>query len=286
MAFDTVIDKAQFESALTASANAIREKTGSTDSIEWLADKGFADAIGAIETGGGGGSDEEWFNDGDTHIWITLSDGRTSPILGICLNGTATVDWGDGTAPDVITGTSLISPTWTPRHEYASAGDYVISLSIEGQANTKGYNQESYIFRNQTEAGGLNKAYLMAVKKVEIGSGILTVHDSSFYNCKNMVSVLIHSDVTSIEYQAFSSCYALEYAIIKGVTSIGTSAFSGCNTCFSYDFSEHTLVPTLKSTNAFSNIPPDCEIRVPAALYDEWIAASNWSTYARNIVAV
>lgn len=54
MAFDTVIDKTQLESAITASANAIREKTGSTDLIEWLADKGFADAIAAIEAGGGG----------------------------------------------------------------------------------------------------------------------------------------------------------------------------------------------------------------------------------------
>ena len=51
MAFDTVIDKAQLESAITASANAIREKTGDTALIEWLADKGFAEAIAAIESG-------------------------------------------------------------------------------------------------------------------------------------------------------------------------------------------------------------------------------------------
>jgi hypothetical protein len=55
-----------------------------------------------------------------------------------------------------------------------------------------------------------------------------------------------------------------------------------------YDFTSHTVVPTLANTNAFSNIPTDCEIRVPAALYDEWIAATNWSnsTIASKIVAV
>jgi hypothetical protein len=53
-----------------------------------------------------------------------------------------------------------------------------------------------------------------------------------------------------------------------------------------YDFTKHTVVPTLASTSVFSGIPSDCEIRVPAALYDEWIAATNWSTYAANIVAV
>ena len=52
---------------------------------------------------------------------------------------------------------------------------------------------------------------------------------------------------------------------------------------------ENTLIcsaPTLSNTNAFTDIPADCEIRVPAALYDEWIAATNWSTYASKIVAV
>jgi hypothetical protein len=53
-----------------------------------------------------------------------------------------------------------------------------------------------------------------------------------------------------------------------------------------YDFTSHTSVPTLANSNAFQGIPADCEIRVPAALYDEWIAATNWSTYASRIVAV
>lgn len=53
MAYDTVIDKAQLEGAITASADAIREKTGDVALIPWLADKGFAEAIAAIEAGGG-----------------------------------------------------------------------------------------------------------------------------------------------------------------------------------------------------------------------------------------
>jgi hypothetical protein len=53
-----------------------------------------------------------------------------------------------------------------------------------------------------------------------------------------------------------------------------------------YDFTSHTTVPTLVNTNVFNGIPSDCEIRVPAALYDEWIAATNWTGYASKIVAV
>ena len=43
---------------------------------------------------------------------------------------------------------------------------------------------------------------------------------------------------------------------------------------------------TLANANAFTNIPADCEIRVPASLVDSWKAATNWSTYADPIVGV
>lgn len=49
MAFDTVVDKAQLEGAITASANAIREKTGDSALIEWKPGNGFADEISSIQ---------------------------------------------------------------------------------------------------------------------------------------------------------------------------------------------------------------------------------------------
>jgi hypothetical protein len=61
--------------------------------------------------------------------------------------------------------------------------------------------------------------------------------------------------------------------------------FNNCTGMAFYDFTSHTSVPTLSNISAFSGIPSDCEIRVPAVLYDEWIAATNWSAYASKIVA-
>lgn len=55
MAFDTVIDKAQLEKEMTASANAIRAIKGESALIEWVVDKGFADAIAELELSGGSG---------------------------------------------------------------------------------------------------------------------------------------------------------------------------------------------------------------------------------------
>lgn len=53
-----------------------------------------------------------------------------------------------------------------------------------------------------------------------------------------------------------------------------------------YDFSQHTSVPTLSNTNAFKGINGICKIIVPDSLYDSWITATNWSTYADYIYKV
>ncbi|MBO7273698.1 MAG: leucine-rich repeat domain-containing protein, partial [Clostridia bacterium] len=109
----------------------------------------------------------------------------------------------------------------------------------------------------------------------------------AFGNCYSLASVVISEGVTSIGDSAFYNCYSLASVVIpEGVTSIGNYAFRGCTGMKFYDFTKHTSVPTLAGTGAFNNISSDCKIRVPAALYDEWISATNWSTYANKIVTV
>lgn len=206
-------------------------------------------------------------DDGKTRVYIRLEDGRTSPMLGCCPNGTVTVDWGDGTTPDVLTDTSTSTVKWTPRHEYAVPGDYVILLTVDGSMGFYGNNssnQLSGILRNSSGGDSRNRTYQNAVQRFEIGDG-----------------------VTSIGNYAFQGCYSLaSITIPDGVTSISGSVFQGCLSVRYYDFTRHTAVPTLSSTNAFQNIAADCEIRVPAALVDEWKAATNWATYAKYIVGV
>ena len=297
-------------------------------------------------------------DDGKTRIYIHLEDGRTSPMLGCCPNGTVTVDWGDGTEPDTLTGTSTSTVQWTPTHEYSAPGDYVIKLTVDGSVGFAGSgssNQYSYLLRYSSGSDGRNKVYQNAIQKVEIGDGVTSIGNEAFYNCYSLPSVTIPNGVTSIGNQAFRNCYSLSSVTIpNGVTSIGTQAFHSCyslssvtipngvtsiNTqafynCYSlssvtipngvtsidnqafygctlssvvipdgvtsinsktfyncygiryYDFTRHTTVPTLSNTDAFNGIAADCEIRVPAALADEWKAATNWATYANYIVGV
>lgn len=55
-------------------------------------------------------------DDGKTRVYIHLAEERKSPMLGVCPKGTVDVDWGDGTAHDTLTGTSLTTIKWTSNH--------------------------------------------------------------------------------------------------------------------------------------------------------------------------
>lgn len=344
-------------------------------------------------------------DDGKTRIYIHLEEGRTSPMLGVCPNGTVAVDWGDGTTPDTLTGTSTSTVQWTPTHNYAAPGDYVIKLTVSGEMAFYGYaygGQYSGVLRYSSGSDSRNVVYQNSVRKIEIGNGVTSIGANAFTlcyslvsitipvgvinignyalqncaslafvtvpngvsgisdftasNCSHLVSIAIPDGVTSIGSSAFSDCSSLtsitipdsvtsigvsafqdcsalasitipdgvtkiesstfqnskraaSITIPDSVTSIGGNAFTGCvslafiaippgvaqifGSAFSscagvrfYDFSRHTAVPTLKTTNVFSSIPADCEIRVPAALVDEWKAATNWATYADYIAGV
>lgn len=266
---------------------------------------------GGGSSGSGGGEWPEVPDDGATYLYITLSEGRTSPMLGVGVNGTVTVDWGDGTEPDVLTGTNVNTTKWTPKHAYAKPGNYVIRLALDGGMKLLGYDQQdspSYILRNTSASDARNRTYVNLVHKVKIGNGVTEIGNYAFYYCNALKSVAIPDSVTSIGKRAFYACYSLASVTIPdSVTSIGENAFSNCNAlasvtvqgnasigdkafypCYGvayYDFTAYTTVPALPSTSVFTAISADCEIRVPAALYDEWIAATNWATYADKIKA-
>lgn len=294
-------------------------------------------------------------SDGKTRIYITLQEGRKSPMLGICPNGTVTVDWGDGTTPDTLTGTSVNDTQWTPTHNYAASGDYVIALTVDGTARLVGDRNGSSLLHYASSVDNRNLPYLNAIQRVELGSstsigpfaffdcyslasitiprGVTNISANAFRSCYSLTQITLPSDLPSIGDSAFSGCYSLalitiprrvttinvnifqncyslaqitlpssvgffgSYAfgncyslasveILGSVTGIAAYAFNGCSGMAFYDFTACTAVPELSDTNAFTNIPADCEIRVPAALLDEWKAATNWATYANQIVGV
>lgn len=134
----------------------------------------------------------------------------------------------------------------------------------------------SYVFINNENAG-----------KIIIPDSVTSVSGYFADSCLSMTELVIGSGITAIPQNFASTCYALtRLTFPTGITSIAANAFANCQGVELYDFTACTAVPTLAATTAFTNIKSTCQIKVPAALADEWKAATNWATYADKIVGV
>ena len=166
---------------------------------------------------------------GDTEIDVIMPEGRLSPIMTICVNGEVSIDWGDGTTPSTVTGTSVTTRLDAP-HTYASAGSYTIKISSVSGTYYKFFGGSAYTLLRKNTTTDENLVYANCIQHIRLGSGITSIGGDAFWYCKYLTSITIPSSVTSIEIGAFQYCNALASVTIpSGVTSIVDSAFFGCH---------------------------------------------------------
>lgn len=160
-------------------------------------------------------------DDGKTRIYIHLEEGRTSPMLGVCPNGTVTVDWGDGTTPDTLTGTSTSTIKWTPTHNYAAPGDYVIKLTVSGTIYFGSASAGNYCPTLSYASGydTRNYVYTASINKVELGGTERGLGGLSFYDCANLKSITLHSDLRNLISGEFWGATSLTFITIPNSVS-------------------------------------------------------------------
>ena len=190
--------------------------------------------------------------------------------------------------------TSIIMPeSVTSISNYAFANCYSLTSIIMPKSVTVISN---YAFQNcyslksitmpesVTDISNYAFANCYSLTSIIMPKSVTVISNYAFQNCYSLKSITMPKSVTVISDNAFQNCYSLtSITMPNGVTSIGNSAFYSCNSLIKYDFSQATAVPTLTASNAFNNINKICKIVVPDNLYDQWIAATNWSTYADYI---
>ena len=203
-------------------------------------------------------------SDGKTRIYIHLTEGRTSPMLGVCPNGTVDVDWGDGSTHSTLTGSSVDTVQWTSTHNYAEPGYYVISLTVTGSMGIYGEgntNTYSGLLRHSSSADKRNSAYSNSIVKVEIGDNVSKIRSHAFYYCTGLseITIPITADITTLT--VFGSCYSLKYVVIPdGATKIESYTFDYC-----YNLKSVSIPHSVKtfSNNAFSNCDTINNIIIP-----------------------
>jgi uncharacterized protein (DUF427 family) len=164
---------------------------------------------------------------GKTEIDVSFKDSaRLSPILTIAVKGTVTVDWGDGTTADTVTGTSL-STTQDPSHTYSTIGDYTITVTVSSGSSFRFYGgSTSYSLLRKNTTANQNKIYANCVRAVRFGSGVTNVGTYSFYYCASLEYVTIPNTITSIDGYAFNYCSKLNSVTIpSGVVTISDYLF-------------------------------------------------------------
>lgn len=170
-------------------------------------------------------------DDGTTRLGIEIiSDDRRTLALGLGLNGTARIYWGDWTETDEVTGSSLTTLTQVT-HAYANPGTYTVTIEIEGQARIFGDSSLTKLLGHEPTAGvGNNDSRIYAASLIwaQIGENV-AIGDSAFKGCANLKTVTLPSSVTEIGTRAFWDCRRLEIVTVPaGITQVKEYTFSGC----------------------------------------------------------
>ena len=106
------------------------------------------------------------------------------------------------------------------------------------------------------------------------------------YVCNSARKITIHEGVPSVGSQACYNCSSAEViSIASTVKSIASQAFQHCSCARCIKFLP-TTPPTVANANAFSGIPSDCVVEVPAASLSDYKNATNYGSIAAQMVGV
>ena len=158
-----------------------------------------------------------------------------------------------------------------------------------------GNSLSSYVFNNSTElwgvsfAGGmtyLSEQFFNGCKKLKsctIPNTVETIKSNVFSYCSVLNSVVLPTSCSNMQTSAFSYDYLLtKLTIPSSFTTLGASLFTNCYAMKEIHFKR--LTPPSIESNTFSNMATDVTFYVPSASLNDYKTASNWSSYASQIV--
>ena len=203
-------------------------------------------------------------DDGKTRLYITLTEGRLKPYLGLTGNSAGTavsIDWDDGSAVESVTlGTSTV---YTP-HEYASSGDYVIKIEVtSGSISFKSESNSSLIRKSSSNLTNEDKIYKAILNKIEIGSSVSDLGTVAFSDFVNLKYATIPSSVGMADLSIFTASGISCVVVTPATTRLSTSIFNGSTSL------RNILIPssvTTLNSSVFRNCTALTSINLPPYL--------------------
>lgn len=170
---------------------------------------------------------------GKTEIDVTFDNASfLSPYIAFSVVGTVTIDWGDGSATDSVTGTSISAAKYT-QHTYSATGNYTISLAASDRlglyTNSSGHTSILYV-GSTADNQRASTAYSRGITNIRLGNGV-TLYSYSFNKLPSLETVTMPSSITSLgSNYPFTLCTSLKSVTVPaGVTTLPSYAFNYCS---------------------------------------------------------
>lgn len=249
MAIDKLVDSTQLDADLTSVANAIRSKGGTSAQLAFPAE--FVQAIGDIETGGGG--------DYVANDWLD----KNKPVGEVSSNISGSLGYFTFFNRDGITKLNIPNVTLVQRSFCQSCGalEEVIAPELEtinpyAFAETAAMNKPLYV----PKAVISNNAFEASTVPIIVYYRCANANSKVFLNNKGLTAVDQLSGYALNGGEVFKGCTALKTVILRATSVVAMSGIG------------------IFASTPFANGQSGGTLYVPSALIDNYQAATGWST--------
>lgn len=173
-------------------------------------------------------------SDGKTRLYISMEEGRLNPELNLTFveGGSFTVDWGDGTTPDIVSGAA--NTLGTIAHTYAAVGNYVITITVvSGKVSIVGDVYARILKKPAASSSSAeNVVYNSCITKIELGRDIV-FGERACIHCRGLRAISFPINIEMTGSQQVNDCASLRVLIIPSTWN--ALSMNMCRTCSSLE---------------------------------------------------